>query len=479
VSLQRIDVRFALPRLPRRAVVLGLDEWHEALGDAGVQVGAHVRQPDLAVAPANRASEAVSTGAETVILEGRGSIRTLKRAGFSARSYLPLPGLDEPDLLVPLGPGSPARYALERWRPAATPLKRARNALAARIVERGAAPLRPLQVVGAREPGPPFLLAAATDLGIPEDVGWFLTLGRGDELTRNVFHLFRAGREQPAWVLKFARVPDYEEPFVRDEAALALAASAGETVRPHAPRFLGRFEAASHHASIETAAVGERLSTMLGRRESRARARTAIDEIATWILRVGRTTTAPADALADERRRLETEVMPAWGVNPRLVADLPELKPVLQHNDLGSWNIVWAEPGTFTAVDWESARRYGLPLWDLLYFLVDVLPQLDGARSFEERAEGAVRLLCGEAPSSETLFGWIRKAAADASLPADAVGPLATLCWLHHGLSHHARDDAITRSGAGRAAETPPVERIAPIWLSDPGLGPSWNRWRE
>ena len=151
---------------------------------------------------------------------------------------------------------------------------------------------------------------------------------------------------------------------------------------------------------------------------------------------------------------------------------------MLQHNDLGSWNVVARPRLGFTVLDWESARRHGLPLWDLLYFLVDVLPQVDGARTEEERTGTAIRLLRGESPSSRVLFRWLQRVVEETGLPTDAVGPIATLCWLHHGLSHLARSGKAESVEEGSAAELPPVERIAPAWLADPALGPGWSVWR-
>jgi len=228
---------------------------------------------------------------------------------------------------------------------------------------------------------------------------------------------------------------------------------------------------------VETAAIGERVSTLLVRDRSNARA--AIDEIADWIIRLGKETASPESTLGDERRRLESKVLPAWGLDAGYVMDLRQVGSVLQHNDLGSWNIVWNGPGQFTAVDWESAVAHGLPLWDLLYFLVDVLPLLDGARSAEERTQGAVRLLRGEAASSETFFNWIRRAVNENRIPPGEVGRLATLCWLHHGLSHRDRQAALGKVDVEGEATVPPVERIAPLWLADPALGPGWTRWRN
>jgi hypothetical protein len=475
VSLARADLRFALPQPVRHASVLGgLDAWREGLRLAGVEVDGD--RPDLAVAPARLARAAIATGAAMIILEGR-SFRGLARLGFDVRRYLPLPGPEAPDLVLPLGAAAPAVYALERWRPGYGIVKRARNRAVAKLASRGALPaLRVLQAVGQRERQPPFLVAAAADAGIPPDAPWFLTPGHGDPLTRGVFHLFRPGSAEPAWVLKFARIAGYRDPFDRDERGLRLAAAA-PAAAARAPRLLTRLEVEGLHASVETAATGEQLSSLM--RRAPARARNSIDAVADWIIRVGAETASPPDALGEERARLAGDVLPRWaehGVPSDLVDRLPSLRGVVQHNDLGTWNVVVSSDG-FTAVDWESARACGLPLWDLLYFLVDALPQLDGARSMEERAGGALRLLRGESPSSPVLFAWLRKAAADAGLPAGAVGAVATLCFLHHGLSHVARERAVETAEVGGERVLPPVERIAPAWLEDPTLGPAWPAW--
>ena len=40
------------------------------------------------------------------------------------------------------------------------------------------------------------------------------------------------------------------------------------------------------------------------------------------------------------------------------------------HGDFAPWNLRWVEKGTLVAVDWEDARRLGLPGIDLIYFHV-------------------------------------------------------------------------------------------------------------
>jgi hypothetical protein len=151
---------------------------------------------------------------------------------------------------------------------------------------------------------------------------------------------------------------------------------------------------------------------------------------------------------------------------------------VLQHNDPGSWNVVVDGSG-FTFVDWESARERGLPLWDLVYFLTDALAVVDRALTPEEQDEHSRVLLRGDSPRSSFLFDWIAQAAQDLAIPSDAVGPIVTLGWLHHGLSHRTRAVDLERAGAGTPGLPGPAGRVAPAWLADPALGVSWRAWHE
>jgi hypothetical protein len=131
---------------------------------------------------------------------------------------------------------------------------------------------------------------------------------------------------------------------------------------------------------------------------------------------------------------------------------------------------------SFTVLDWESSRAEGLPLWDLWYFLGDVLPILDGEA--EDRVAAFRRLFRGEAPSSPLLFEWTRRAVSAFGIAPDQVGRLATLCWLHHGLSHLPRGDSLGRYSQEPRRQWPP-EHFPRVWLEDPALGPGWDRWRD
>ena len=49
----------------------------------------------------------------------------------------------------------------------------------------------------------------------------------------------------------------------------------------------------------------------------------------------------------------------------------------------------------FMAIDWESARPAGMPLWDLCYFLADALPRLEGSADRETYLNRTLTLFAG------------------------------------------------------------------------------------
>ncbi|MEX5721403.1 hypothetical protein [Geodermatophilus maliterrae] len=274
---------------------------------------------------------------------------------------------------------------------------------------------------------------------------------------------------QPAWVVKFSRVAGYDRSFVDDAAGLALVRAAGGPVAARAPTYLGLVDAGGLTASVETAAAGNQLSLLLHRRPWHL-----LDSIADWIEDVGRHTAQPGSALEAERARMRRAVIEAGvsvGAPADLVDSVPPIPAVLQHNDLGGWNLI-TDGRDFTAVDWESARRPGFPIWDLLYFAADVLAQVDGPADTPTRVARVLRVFAGESEHSARLFRWVHSAAGSAGIPTSALGALATLCWIHHSRS------AERRAGDLRGAAPAPLGHLASLtgaWLAHPALGVAWR----
>lgn len=463
----------------------GLEEWRTGFASAGIDVvdESSVRDaPDVVVSPARLAAQARAMRARSIIIEG--SLERVFRGGeYQTRRLLLRPTRERPTLALPLDQPAPVSYALERWSVVDRRWKAARMQAARVLVSRGLFPswASPVVTVATDAAGPPTLVAAADELGVPSDVSWFLTFGQGDALSRNAFQLFRAGCEQPEWVLKFARVAGYSERFDNDERGLRLARAAGDSIAEHTPRLVGRFEAEGIHASLETAAAGRRLRDILLTPGDRTVKLGLIERIAVWILELGRLTQTSPEAMAAERRRLRNDVVPRWnelGVDPELLNTLPPLHAVVQHNDLGTWNVV-ADGGDFVVVDWENAREAAMPLWDLIYFLGNAFTLLDGSGGPEQVPARMARLFAGEAPSSPLLFSWVRRGAEAAAVPPDAVGAITTLCWLSHSLSADAHNVDLATFTPRDPPRLHGLEGMARAWMAHPALGPGWSVWRE
>jgi hypothetical protein len=354
--------------------------------------------------------------------------------------------------------------------------------LAKFLIVRGRFPdFLPSFTLGMRSEGSPFLLRSAESLGVPHDAEWFMTLGGFDGLSRSVFHVFAPGEVKPDWVVKFARVPGYTEPFDHDEHGSRLAAAAGNSVARRVPTILGRIEANGLHASVERAAEGFRLTDLLERDIPRDEKLRVIDAIAGWILELGTATARTSETLNAERDRVVREVLPHWaefGVSASLVEQLPGVPSVLQHANLGPWNVIARDADHFFVIDWESVREGGFPLWDLVLFLADALRTMDGALTRELRDRYMVDLFRGEHSSSDILFRWLRRAVDELKIPASAVGPVVTLGLLDRGAAVASRRAARASMGIGETWGETSGERWARLWLNESGLGPAWNAWQ-
>ena len=275
-------------------------------------------------------------------------------------------------------------------------------------------------------------------------------------------------------MIKFGRVADAAIRFDREARGFEVATRVGAVAAGHSPELLGRLEVDGLPASVQTAAVGEPLSRHLAGRGPRAAKLATLDSIAAWILTIAATPPRDAPPTA-ELRYLEEEVLPHWtshGAPEDLVARAANVPGAHVHGDLYVENVI-VQPGGFTAIDWEDAQPDGLALSDMLDFLLGALFVLDRPAGLGE-AEAKARLLRGESDLSSVLFSWIRRAAQTLELESDAVATLVTLRILD-AASAWQKYDALNE---GPPADSLPQGRFAELWLSDPALGPGWDRWR-
>lgn len=465
------DFRFLLPAIPKVVAVVGTGFDRHRLDGAGVRiVAAGDPAVDTVVAADADAAEAAAQGAPQVVLFGWGRTRP-KLPGYEVTPWVALGSDDHPDGFATRRHRVAAQYAVGVWRRPSSNVK----AGLLRLATRTGLPLpgREVITVGVRPgaaTGRANLLGAA---GLPAHVsgGWFLATPGVEPTSRVAAFVFDERGDRPWAVLKVLRIPDVDTPFEEDARGLGLVRPLGPDVARHVPQLLARGRWDGHHASIETAAAGQPLSTILRDDTMPVASRaSAVDAVAAWIVEVGCASAAPVGADAPSRRHLADDLAATWPeVGPALLAAVAGAPGVVTHGDLGTWNVV-ADPDadTFTVLDWEAADPHGLPLGDLAYFLGDALALLGGARTVEERTTAMVELFAGRAARSADLLGWLRRGADAVGLEPDDAGRLVTLAWLHHAVLPPAR---VAAGGERRW----PAELVAERWLADPDLGPGWQ----
>jgi hypothetical protein len=470
----RADAVFTLTRIPRRVAVDGDPPgWRDDLEERGIEVVGPAEPADAFVTADPEAAGRAAGQTRDVIVDGDREAEAVL-AGRAVTRLLTLPVSGTPIAIVDLAQRRAAAYGMQHSIVHAEAWRAIRNRVAARLVRHGLLPTpRTLITVGG-EGGPPALVTAASEeLGLGQR-DWLLLVSLGAIVRRNAFLLFPPGSDEPAEALKFARVAGYSSQFDRDEEAANLIASTGGAVAAHAPRHLGRFELDGYHASLESAARGQKLAAFLRRPKL-----DALEGVADWLIQVARETAAPPEALAAERERFERDVLPFWaerGVDPLLAQSLPPIPPTFQHWDVAEENIVVAGRD-FVVLDWEFAQQHGLPLADLMYFAVHVLRIVDDCLTEEARDQHFADLLTGRASSSPVLFDWVRRLVEALALPPESVATMATLNWLDRGkLSREERTRAETLGGLALGESF--AERASSIWLENPELGLGWRAWQ-
>jgi len=466
-AIRVADARFLAPGRVQRVQLLGsLDEWHAALSKVGVEVVDD--EADLVVCDPRHVRTAVGLGAPSIVVLGRGR-RSLRRAGYATRTLLVRSGSAGPRLYVPAEYRPAVRAALLSPAPGRTTVKRVAAAAMVTALRAGA-PLPGAITIGNRDDAPPRFLTGS--LGREFDGAWYLVTGEGDDLQRLVWFCFERG-DEATHVVKCSRVVGNEAAFDREAHSLRALEALPPHVRRHAPGLAARTSVDGLPVTVETAVPGHPLHVELASGED---CTAVIAAIADWIVALGEATQAEASALAPEIDRLDNDLLQEWagaGAPAGLARNLPPLPAVLQHNDIGCWN-VHVDGEAFAVIDWESSRTAGLPLWDLLYFLTDALAE-QAARSESLRKDDAVpRLLRGELPASKILFERVRRAAERLGVPDEAVGAIATLAWLEHARSPDLRAEIAAIQSAESGAGRFPLEQVASYWLADPLLGVDW-----
>ena len=386
--------------------------------------------------------------------------RRLERAGLGEIACYwpwPAPGRELPHFWLPLDSPAAATYLLESRPPAAPGLEESARAARDAVwrAQSAAGLLAPLLGLGfardaRREPGgaddPGGLTAlAAQTLGLSgrAPVSWLL-LTRGERSINKVIALAFLGADpRPLLAVKIARRAESDPALAREAASLdALDVLAPQFGR--APRALALAQVGGRAALAESFHDGISLAALLSEETFREHVRSASELLTTL---VGAGSRQPAGW----RERLIAGPLEAFRHRFGSVADpddlrtteqqlalLPELPSTFEHRDFAPWNLA-STGGGLIAYDWESSEPRGLPLTDLVYFLVFATFFLDGALEsgrLEESYDRVFDLRGGLGPpAAEALELYLRRT----GLQREVVQPLRLLTWIIHAPAEYER----------------------------------------
>ncbi len=277
-----------------------------------------------------------------------------------------------------------------------------------------------------KQDGLPYLVRCATKKIRAQNPDWILHANAGDDLKRLHFVIYP--EHGNAVVLKFSRVLGNNSPFDQEKAILTALDKCG--IEKCRPRLISRANTPAGtpytiESAIEGGRFGQRYKSLSGTQRQHI-----CDSVCDWFCELAELS---QNSMGGACKRVDTEFESHGHCPPRLT----NVPTIITHNDPGSWNFLLTTNGKFGLVDWEGADITGAPLWDLSYFLLDVLT-LDKAGRLDHRIRKALDILAGQ---SSSVFFWnqLSKAASRLHIPEDFIRPLLTASFMRHARSQELR----------------------------------------
>jgi hypothetical protein len=305
-----------------------------------------------------------------------------------------------------------------------------------------------VQDAGARPDEPPAWLrelAAAQGVDLA-GMRWALSASGRYRSRKVVLFLLDRRADTPRYVVKMPRHPDEAGRLEREAAALAHLPTAGIGNAVAVPRL------------VFSGTVGRERLPVLGqeglagapfrRRMSGTPDDPILATLVDWVTAVASSSATPAGP-GEVAARLEP-LLEAFlrtgrpsdeerGVLTDAVAALTEapLPVVLEHGDLGVWNVLVRLDGRPAVLDWEAGVPRGMPLWDLLYLLRSYAAS--SARTGADRTGAVLDLLHGRPPLGDCFVGATGQYASALRLDPSLLVPLLLTCWMHRAQKEASR----------------------------------------
>lgn len=476
-----------LPELPSSADVRGRprfeEKWARALSSWGVTSGGPATAGANGLLVVARARDAVASGAEVVLVDGRDRARRLTRAGYQVRTYVARRSGQGSVMLTPVQRVRLGRAVRSRAckrergdvfcvRPGRRTTLLARHARTPRqvlIAGVRAATGRHYLTVAHRDVATPALVRSAVEAG----AGGHVTLIAGGGLRRRSTLLVSPENDARPHIAVKVAPASWADRGLKEQDVLRRLHTTG--VETHAPRPLGSGLLGPFAWSAETAASGRPLAEVVASTRHSTNIQSVLEDLASWFTELGAATRTVRTWSGEDGLALRGEHRGLSAVR----AALSDVPGVLVHGDVGTGLNVLVDRRSFNVIDWETAAVAELPLTDLLPLACQALALSTGHRSPEDAGHYILELCAGKTPESRWLLSVVDRYCRELQIPPEQVGALASLAWGYQASMRLVHDELIVQEGGVAVPWTTAADSVARNWITYEGLGLSWPALTE
>jgi len=311
---------------------------------------------------------------------------------------------------------------------------------------------------GSNPTGPPdYLVRIARRAGVDIE-GWRFGLSAPGRYNSRkvVFFLFEPEGSEPHTIVKLTRDPSLNYRLENEYRSLTWLSELVPEASLQAPRglFIG------HHGGLavvgESALAGQPLAQRTRRTPDCVYGRGMVEALVDLAERSAESTPGPQVAQAMDRLFRSFRAVydlpdseQAFLVEQidRIAAE-PVVPLVFQHGDPGVWNAIVTRDDRVGLLDWEAGEPWGMPLWDLFYFLRSYGIPAGGSHGRRDWLRNSSRHFMGQTALSGFVAEAVSRYCERVKLSPGLVEPLFHTCWMHRALKEATRR---TRATLGEA----------------------------
>lgn len=274
------------------------------------------------------------------------------------------------------------------------------------------------------------------------------------ETSRNVVYLFFSKQsESPVLVGKMPRLPGDDADLIKEKENLVSVHAATNGCLSSVPRAVAIEQCGGNTLFLQTGLSGALMNPAC----VRSRTRWCVDAATNWITSLHAATANSESVPGFFEQEIERPIemfrrfFPLTAMQDRVMSMCEHalrehregFPSVFEHGDFSHPNIFVLQDGRIGVVDWELAKRFGLPAVDLFFLLSYVSSAISDSNTTEQHVSAFQRAFMEPSPWAQRYIGGY---ATVMQLLPDLLVPLFVLCWTRYVVNRAMRAAATSGS---------------------------------